>query len=859
MSDKFKIEMQAAQELDLEKAQAETLKAIWEDEVDILEEELRNDKTWILSSRMLYRFNNGRDFVGDDAAAAQYGLEEMSTFNAAFTNLDPFSKDDSKGLLEYMASLSDATDSQKLAFGYLSEVYDHKDITGKGVWRGLKAMFQDPTNLASFGGPMAIAGKFAGRQAAKEGVRFFTRKLVQNLMSKRGAAIAAADGAVIMQQDDYQRQKLEAGIGGARETSFFQQGGEEVSPYSDSDPDIEFGRNALMSGTGALFGYGLTKGPAAVRAAVDAFSDVATRDPGGMVLRSGIDPEAGVAGVTAAAKSLLSDEPVTLINALKPVPMAKGIDEEIMGVRTSSAEAAKEARKGGIPLVSWLRTDATVTEPLGTKGGFVKEINNKNADGAYAALDNATARYPDAAASEESWAAYHADLLGKKAGQAIKVPAAPHNLIRYANNPDDLVSVMSHITPDQIKMAGDGLADTTRYGEMYAAGEVSEMDTGRLFLWGILSRMKSAYPQEAAFLDTIQHSDKAGNTIDTFIQKAIDGEYSAADQKAFLKWAKSALPKGSPGRMAVDNLNSFGRNTLPALSRMTDGETALARLHREISDPEISGQQIRRDFYKYAEKSGINNKVLSFMLLASGRRDVMVLDRIQFNHLWDDGRFGGHNLYTASTFLDESGAVRKTEANKPMSVGGSSIGAIGDNAVGLATYEAVEAQLNKILPDVYAKLGREYGGIGQWHWESWVLTSGQEVGHESLKHFSKRGVPAAREGRYDQTAYGARYTTGPEGPRITIPNSKGEEYSFDLASWDKYKTTLTQPKTGIIWKGFKLADFKESNKAWINDERTDKGKLDQLISELGEPVSGNEVASGAVKKGTSNRTGRGRK
>ena len=49
------------------------------------------------------------------------------------------------------------------------------------------------------------------------------------------------------------------------------------------------------------------------------------------------------------------------------------------------------------------------------------------------------------------------------------------------------------------------------------------------------------------------------------------------------------------------------------------------------------------------DSPGIDNKVVSFIGLVGGKDDMLVMDRIQSRHLWDDGRFGGANIYDGLT------------------------------------------------------------------------------------------------------------------------------------------------------------------------------------------------------------------
>lgn len=519
-----------------------------------------------------------------------------------------------------------------------------------------------------------------------------------------------------------------------------------------------------------------------------------------------------------------------------PIP---DFNDNIERIRLLPAEQLNAERKNG--LLPFLYETATPQAPI---KGYVKTINQKNADKAFLALDEAAARHPEPASSPEAWVAYQADLMGKKPGQETAVSLPPYQLIRYKNNPEDLTNVMRNLTPDQEGMAKSGLDMAETIGQSYARGEMTNEDTAELLMWGMFSRQKSAFPHEAAFIDMVSHTDSAGRNLRTFVDKAVAGEFGKADIEEYLQWAKSAMPAGVPGRAAIDNVNAFGKNMLPALSRVVDGESVLSRLHKMISDPEKSGREIRREFFKLAEGSGIDNKVLSFVLLLTGRKDVMVLDRIQFNHMWNDGRFGNYNLYTPVTKLNPDGTTAMTPNGKPQMMTGSTISDIGKNAYGLMIYEAMERELETILPNVYQQLGREYRGIGQFHWESWVLTSQQEAAHPSVSSFVQRtnaesNVPHSsveagtysREGRFDAAAYGAEYGKTADGERIVrYPNSQGQMHQFTVDGFNDFLKEVRKPKNGVVYKGFKFEDFSSGTTPWVKDDRIDKQKLDDLIA-----------------------------
>lgn len=229
----------------LAQAQGQMIRAVIDEDRKTSEEDLRKDQVWAASARMLYEANNGKPFEGDDEDAAQYGLDEMSSFNMTFFNADmPWSDEDSKGMVEYLNSFENWSDAQKLSFGYLMEMYENKGVSWAGVGRGLRSMLQDPTNVASFGGPLAIMGKWSGRQAAKQGTRLFIREHLQSILSKRGlmmVGVASADGATVMQQDDRIRQDLENQVAG-------------TPMYSgEYEEGFDLNRNLISAGTGVVF------------------------------------------------------------------------------------------------------------------------------------------------------------------------------------------------------------------------------------------------------------------------------------------------------------------------------------------------------------------------------------------------------------------------------------------------------------------------------------------------------------------------------------------------------------------------------------------------------------------------------
>jgi len=211
-------------------------------------------------------------------------------------------------------------------------------------------------------------------------------------------------------------------------------------------------------------------------------------------------------------------------------------------------------------------------------------------------------------------------------------------------------------------------------------------------------------------------------------------------------------------------------------------------LHDMVANPEMTGPQIRREFYGLAEGVGIRNKVLSFALLVSGREDVMVLDRIQINRLFA----GGDKIYDDVAFLFDGGP-------------------------GLATYEALERSLATRVKDLYTAVGRpDKASIGRYHWESWVLSSGQEVAHPTLETIVKKaegaaqpfaGVPV-REGRTHERGFGVTYERTPDGGnRFVYETANGDKVAMTKNDLNEMFDHVMEKKNGVIPDNFPGVKF----------------------------------------------------
>ena len=360
----------------------------------------------------------------------------------------------------------------------------------------------------------------------------------------------------------------------------------------------------------------------------------------------------------------------------------------------------------------------------------VKKLNPNNAEANIAKLDEIIKNNPDALVSPDAWRAFERSLTGQNTHLA-----PPYALINLYNNMDDWVARHSQLTRDQQLAAQNGLATAKRMGELYSTGVATPVSTAKLLLWGLLSRRLTASSQEAAYVDLVMGTP----LTEQLIEQTLDGTIDSADKDKWIAEVKKAIPEGSFGKSATSNANDFFP-LLVKMSEQVDGVSKLQRLHDSLADSSVSSANVRRQFQAEVQGSGIDNKVFSFMMLMMGRDDVVILDRIQLNSMWDSGRYG-KLIY--DDIADEFSGFH-----------------------GLARYEALENSLNTKVKELYTKLGRpEDASVGRYHWESWVLNSGQVVAHPTMQGLERdaKGEDSpyaflgAPEGKGDMYRFGAIY------------------------------------------------------------------------------------------------------
>ena len=469
--------------------------------------------------------------------------------------------------------------------------------------------------------------------------------------------------------------------------------------------------------------------------------------------------------------------------------------------------------------------------PEGNGQNITNVVNPGNYTDVATRLDDLATAFPDPLASNESFSTMLANVYN-----STEVPIPPRWMVDNVNDMPKWSQWFGSMTKGQLDEASRGFAVVDKFKGAYQSGAAQADTTGTLMFWAMLSRRASAYPHESGFLDLAE-------AMQPIIQKAVRGEYTQADVDAGLEMIKKTIPAGSPGNMVTSNANDYLRVFLPKMSeKLPDGRTKLQALHDMIANPQMTGPMIRREFYGLAENVGIKNKVLSFALLVSGRDDVMVLDRIQINRLFA----GGEKIYDDVAHLFDGGP-------------------------GLAIYEGLERSLGARVKDLYTMVGRgNEASLGRYHWESWVLSSGQEVAHPTLETIVKKAEGGAtpfanvpvKEGRMHERAFGVTYERTPGGGnRFVYPTAGGGQYAMTKADLDELFNHVMDKKNGIIpddlpgVKYFSKDTLENGSpnpyfgKPWYSWPGVNRELIDDFAAAIGSPI---QPAGSVPRAGTGN-------
>ena len=766
------------------------------------------DQNFVNAARNVYKHFEGKPKTIDTFAPSQmqqaiersdkemvdYAVDLMGEFYFNFAGVPATG---SEGMLYQAASIIGAGDAKKAQdFLYVMDQYERLPQFGEGAFsRMFKGILQDPANWAAAatlgGSKLVTAGT---QQATKIGVRSQLKQL---------AAQGLTDAATELSK----RPAMYAGLGEATRGAMEERaliGTERTAGYEVSglEEDLRVGLTSVISG---LMGAGMVKGGEALAGNVDApevqelisrtASDIVAgaerrtlEREGSVQLGAGIDPTMLADRAILAARNFFGgDDPATPTTLMPPSdePKVVGLDPEYR-VTVAGFEPDKKA---SVPI----------------------KLTPANSEATVEKMNNIEQQYPDPLSSPDNYA-----QMVARTKNANEVSAPPTWLIEHANDTEKWAGWFNNLTPEQIEGAREGLAVQEDFRQAYTAGS-NESLTGQLMLWAILSRRMSAYPHEAGYLELAEAAQP-------FIMKAARGEWTEQDSIAWKEMSMSIMPEdaGSPGRSATSNANAFGETWLRKMAATDEnGVSALTRLHNMIADPNMSSKDIRREYYTLADATGIGNKVLSFALLVSGRNDVVVLDRIQINTMWG----GGDKIYDDIMMQFEG-------------------------AQGLVQYEALERSLMPRVGDLYNSVGRpDDASVGRYHWESWVLSSGQIVSHPTLEAVVGMGTkrPGANlsptdlmpitEGRFHAKHSGVSFEKLPGGGNRFVYNTSGNEpYQFTRKQLDAMFKDVFSKKSGVLPSDFPgVRAFEGGNIPWYEYEGVDRGKFDAIIKKYGKP------------------------
>lgn len=460
--------------------------------------------------------------------------------------------------------------------------------------------------------------------------------------------------------------------------------------------------------------------------------------------------------------------------------------------------------------------------------GFI----SANKEGNFKNIDTALENNPDALSSTQSWLKLENETMG---GNYLPVP--PLKAITYANDANAMADKLKQLTPEMKKGVDEGFGYVDKIKTIYKSENVSPKITADLFIWGMLSRGAGPVQQESAFIDII---DGARPLID----KAINGTFTKQDQTTWEKTISKLLPEGSPGKQVTQNVNATGQ-LLFELGKKVEGtdKTVLQTLHDMIKDPNVSAKQIRREFLNLTEGAGIDNKVVSFILLVAGRDDVLVMDRIQGRHLWDDGTFKGENIYDG---IKKAGTTIK-----------EGLVSILRGPRGILVTEALEDGIRKNIQKTYEILGRPQDGtLGRWHWENWVIEGEQVVSHSTLKGIADQKTLglSVTEGKPGTFSSGAKYIKTADGTVFEYPLSDGTSVYMTPQRQKEFEAFIKNPKNGIVPKGFKVTEEKEI--PWYEREGIDRGKLDDTARRLQNAQPNFKAGLDGIEQGADTISGR---
>jgi len=475
------------------------------------------------------------------------------------------------------------------------------------------------------------------------------------------------------------------------------------------------------------------------------------------------------------------------------------------------AEIIPDAKGHSLPPI--LLTQGTGEKPIMP---VVQSFTPQNKNKVLGEIDAVVRTNPNALASANNWLTAEAQAFG-----GDYLPAPPSQAIGYNQTPSALAAKLDKLTPQLKATVDEGFRYVNEIKNLYNSKIATPDLTGRMFLWGILSRGAGPVQQEAAFLDLVSKAEP-------YIAKSVNGEFTDADLTSWKQMVSESLPEGSPAKQVTMNANAAG-TLLKALSEKSDnGQSALRTLHNDLADPKVSGPQFRRKFFALTNKPGIDNKVVSFIGLVSGKDDLLVMDRIQSRHLWDDGRYEGKNIYDG---INKGG-----------------LSSILGGPRGLMVTEMLENGLKDSAKKAYEMIGRpQDGSLGRMHWETWLIEGNQGVSHSTLQSV-RSGSPigfGVTEGKPGTFSSGMTYRQAINGPVVEYPLSEGNVVRMTPERQKEFEMFVKAPKNGIVPKGFKVTESVSG--PWYERPEVNRRKLDDAARQFENANADGSFRSGDVR------------
>lgn len=451
----------------------------------------------------------------------------------------------------------------------------------------------------------------------------------------------------------------------------------------------------------------------------------------------------------------------------------------------------------------------------------VQNFTPKNTDKVLSSIQTVKSNNPDALGSTENWIAMEDDAFG---GDFVPIP--PLRAIQYTQSPELLAEKLKQLTPDLKAGVDEGFKYVQQIKNLYNTQQTSPDLTGRLFVWGLLSRGAGPVQQEFAFLNLLEAATP-------YIQKASEGKMTQADVINWRKVVEKSIPSGSPAKSVTMNANDIGR-LLFELSKTPEGsnQTVMQSLHDMLADPNVSGREFRNKFFRLTNKPGVDNKVVSFIALVAGKDDVLVMDRIQSRHLWNDGRFGDKNIYDGF----KKGKVK----------GG--LNAILAGPRGLLVTESLEDGLSSVVQQAYGMIGRpQDASVGRMHWETWVIDGNQAVSHSTLASVATGSEigGSVTEGKRSTYLSGVTYRQTTNGPIAEYPLSDGTVVRMTLDRLKEFKAFIENAKNGIIPKGFLVSKAKD--RPWFELPEVNRERLDEAARQFENANPDGSIRSGDAR------------